>query len=929
MTGLHLPSLALIVLGTVSAIAIAQETGVTGGAAPVPLTQPTLTLRPILVTAGTYPDLSGGTPTATGSGPSYVGEIRWFAGDYPFNDEAIDADGRLISIASNTALFSLLGTTYGGDGKTTFGIPDLRSRVAVGTGTGPGLDDMPLGLKAGEETTVLGTTELTGHSHLVGGELTGAAGSGTGRSSRQPGLSLQPLIRGDGEIRFFGFSIQYPTGWARCDGQIFATGDAPDLNSRIGTTYGGGGGQFAVPDLRGRAALGIGTGSGLTPRALGQTAGSRYLPFGQRQLPPHVHDLPGAGSTGASGSGTPLELLQPSLGIQWAICTSGSFPGAHTNPFLGGAAVVGELRPYASSILPAGFAPADGSIVLINSNAVLFSILGTRYGGNGVTTFALPDLRGRVAAGQGPGINLTPRNLAEPFGTERITLTESQMPAHSHSLALTPPIPNPSFELDAFSNYPGYVQNNGDAITGWMTSNNSGLNPAGGSSPFANSGIIPDGSQVALLQSSAGSAATMSTTISGLTAGNSYTVRFRANARDYQDGIPQAAWSVNGHPFAAIDVWPFVGSGNAYYPVSGVFTATGPTAVLALRNSAPGDTTLLIDDFRLSNEAGAPWSVTPWTGDASSGIDPDRTLWAYNLGSSTSTTVNGVAVTAIPTINPAATGNFSSTGFIATAADSNDLTAGGTGSNNIAQGFTYGGNPGSITFESLIPGRTYTAGFLGTGYDVSAARTATLAGQRDHITFDENRYGNNKGLLARYRFTADADTHAVTFTPADGASTFHLYGLTLADDGITTFDGWRIAEFGAEAGNSAIAGPFANPETDPYLNLLDYAFLLDPHAPDASIFGPAEVDGADRRFSIPLRAAATDLTYKLQRSTTLGGWQSVFAYRPDRGTIEADPGISGAIDPSSGRLEITVTGSSLFLPLSFWRVAVTLDGWPD
>lgn len=75
------------------------------------------------------------------------------------------AEGQLLAISSNTALFSLLGTTFGGDGRTTFGLPDLRGRSAVGYGNGPGLTPISWGQKSGNETVTLTTNQLPAHSH--------------------------------------------------------------------------------------------------------------------------------------------------------------------------------------------------------------------------------------------------------------------------------------------------------------------------------------------------------------------------------------------------------------------------------------------------------------------------------------------------------------------------------------------------------------------------------------------------------------------------------------------------------------------------------------------------------------------------------------------------------------------------------------------
>lgn len=76
-------------------------------------------------------------------------------------------NGQLMSIATNTALFSLLGTTYGGDGRVTFGLPDMRGRVMIHTGMGPGLSFRNLGEQGGTETTTLSTTQMPAHSHSV------------------------------------------------------------------------------------------------------------------------------------------------------------------------------------------------------------------------------------------------------------------------------------------------------------------------------------------------------------------------------------------------------------------------------------------------------------------------------------------------------------------------------------------------------------------------------------------------------------------------------------------------------------------------------------------------------------------------------------------------------------------------------------------
>jgi microcystin-dependent protein len=98
---------------------------------------------------------------------------------------------------------------------------------------------------------------------------------------------------------------------------------------------------------------------------------------------------------------------------------------------------VGEVRIFAGSFAPTGWAFCDGQLLPISQNTALFSLLGTAYGGDGLSTFALPDLRGRapIHAGQGPG--LTPHSRGEKGGLEVHQLDVAQMPAHTHTMGAT------------------------------------------------------------------------------------------------------------------------------------------------------------------------------------------------------------------------------------------------------------------------------------------------------------------------------------------------------------------------------------------------------------------------------------------------------------------------------------------------------------
>jgi len=102
----------------------------------------------------------------------FIGEIKMFAGNFAPRGYAF-CNGQLLSIAQNTALFSLLGTTYGGNGQTTFALPDLRGRVPLHAGQGPGLSSYALGQQSGVESVSLLQTQIPAHTHSVNASSAG------------------------------------------------------------------------------------------------------------------------------------------------------------------------------------------------------------------------------------------------------------------------------------------------------------------------------------------------------------------------------------------------------------------------------------------------------------------------------------------------------------------------------------------------------------------------------------------------------------------------------------------------------------------------------------------------------------------------------------------------------------------------------------
>lgn len=125
---------------------------------------------------------------------------------------------------------------------------------------------------------------------------------------------------------------------------------------------------------------------------------------------------------------------------------------------------VGEIAIFAGNFAPRGWAFCEGQIISIAQNTALFAIIGTTYGGNGTTTFALPNLTVSAGIGAGNGPGLTPRSLGEEGGVDEVTLLESEMPAHSHPASLDAATTN-----RPVSNLPAVGGRYSDGIPGLIT----------------------------------------------------------------------------------------------------------------------------------------------------------------------------------------------------------------------------------------------------------------------------------------------------------------------------------------------------------------------------------------------------------------------------------------------------------------------------
>jgi microcystin-dependent protein len=147
---------------------------------------------------------------------------------------------------------------------------------------------------------------------------------------------------------------------------------------------------------------------------------------------------------------------------------------------------IGSIVLFCGNFAPKGWATCDGQLLSIAQNTALFSILGTTFGGNGQTTFALPDLRGRVPLHPGQGPGLSPYTLGEAIGVENVSLLATQMPAHNHAFAApcsdgAPSTPSPVGAVAANQDQTPFYAASGTAAMAASTST-----VAGGSQPHEN-----------------------------------------------------------------------------------------------------------------------------------------------------------------------------------------------------------------------------------------------------------------------------------------------------------------------------------------------------------------------------------------------------------------------------------------------------------
>ena len=146
---------------------------------------------------------------------------------------------------------------------------------------------------------------------------------------------------------------------------------------------------------------------------------------------------------------------------------------------------VAEIRIFPFNFAPRGWAWCDGQLLPLSQNTALFSLLGTTYGGNGKSNFALPDLQGRAPMHPGQGAGLSLHDLGETGGTETVSLLESEIPSHSHGMAFSPNLGNTNNPAGAYYAGPrsGFLYTPAANLT---PINASALAPTGGDQPHNN-----------------------------------------------------------------------------------------------------------------------------------------------------------------------------------------------------------------------------------------------------------------------------------------------------------------------------------------------------------------------------------------------------------------------------------------------------------
>jgi hypothetical protein len=271
----------------------------------------------------------------------------------------------------------------------------------------------------------------------------------------------------------------------------------------------------------------------------------------------------------------------------------------------------------------------------------------------------------------------------------------------------------------------------------------------------------------------------------------------------------------DGNPFdgagdTQIDVYVDGGAVPVYS-----FTKAGGYAqnYVNFQNSSIGDfENLAITAINPPTPPSDPWSQVAWAGDLDSGIDASQTYThAYNFGAATSPNINGVTFTGANGGNPSVGGSFSVTGIPNNFGDDGGANVTGN-SITLARSFIYGGNPGTLTLQGLVPGRQYLLTLYSKAWDAAGNRIIKFSAGSDQRVIDQDSYGRNdasrNGLRIIYAYTADGSgTLTVTLTPLVAANTFHFYGFSNRE-GTPSSSAWQYSEWTSDASSSVSTAYF-------------------------------------------------------------------------------------------------------------------------
>ncbi len=353
---------------------------------------------------------------------------------------------------------------------------------------------------------------------------------------------------------------------------------------------------------------------------------------------------------------------------------------------------------------------------------------------------------------------------------------------------------NASSGVDASYNY-SHAYNFGSGanalVNGVVFTGAGGGNPAvsgrfstaGFGSTFPNDGnnVTDNGGSRTLANDFAYGGPVQTITLNGLVPGREYIATVFGVGFDNAPAARAATFSANGD-YLTVDVDHY-GNNNGVR-VSYRYTAdiTG-SATLTYEPTSP-NVTGSFHTYAFCNRETTPrasWGYSMWTSDASSGISAVYSYThAYNFGSGSSPTVNGVAFTGVPGGNPTVSGKFSVAGM--GNAFGGDGRAGVSGAGAaIASDFIYGGNPGTITVNNLTPGEQYVFTLFTSAWDPAGSRFIEFSAGSDRRTIDQDVFNNtpSTGVLITYAYTADATgTLVVQTRPYVGGNSMHLYGFS-------------------------------------------------------------------------------------------------------------------------------------------------------